>query len=409
MKIWLADLTHTQQTIASDVIPAGVGMIAEYALTKVPEISDVRLFKYPEELARAFSKEQPHLIGFSNYCWNSALSLSFAKEIKRQFPSVTTVVGGPHFPADAKEQEVVLRSVPWVDYYVSREAEHAFASLLRALIDADFEKSRLPPNLPNLSFLDGAGKVHSSPKVERILDLTLIPSPYLSGRLDEFFDGRLLPVIQTARGCPFTCTFCTEGLSYWNKVRHKTADVCHQEILYIAEKLHQLPKDKRRTDLLIADSNFGMFKEDIETCKVIAEVQDRFEYPKYINVATGKNKKERILEAASLVRGAMKFAGSVQSLDPAVQENIKRKNISADQIMDMAIKSSEIGANTYSEVILGLPGDSLDAHFRTLETLVDSGFNTICMYTLMMLTGTEMGTEAVRRQYGMQVRYRVIP
>ena len=29
------------------------------------------------------------------------------------------------------------------------------------------------------------------------MDLTLIPSPYLSGRLNEFLDGRLMPVIQT--------------------------------------------------------------------------------------------------------------------------------------------------------------------------------------------------------------------
>ena len=40
------------------------------------------------------------------------------------------------------------------------------------------------------------------------MDLTLIPSPYLSGRLDQFLDGKLMPVIQTNRGCPFSCTFC---------------------------------------------------------------------------------------------------------------------------------------------------------------------------------------------------------
>ena len=65
--------------------------------------------------------------------------------------------------------------------------------------------------------------------------------------------------------------------------------------------------------------------KDLDTCKVIAEEQDKTGYPKYINVATGKNKKERVLEAAKIVKGAMKLAGSVQSLDGEVQENIKRK------------------------------------------------------------------------------------
>ena len=38
MKIWLADLTYTQQSIASDVVPAGIGMTAEYTEKKIPNI-----------------------------------------------------------------------------------------------------------------------------------------------------------------------------------------------------------------------------------------------------------------------------------------------------------------------------------------------------------------------------------
>ena len=56
------------------------------------------------------------------------------------------------------------------------------------------------------------------------------------------------------------------------------------------------------------------------------------------NVATEKQKK-KVLEAARLVNGAMKLAGSVQSLDAEVQQNMKRSNISADQIVDMALEA----------------------------------------------------------------------
>ena len=181
------------------------------------------------------------------------------------------------------------------------------------------------------------------------------------------------------------------------------------EISYISEKMNKLPKNKRRTDLLIADSNFGMFEEDLETCKVIAKKKNKNNYPKYINVATGKNKKERVLEAAKIVQGAMKLAGSVQSLDPDIQQNIKRKNISSKEIVDMALKSSEIGANTYSEVILGLPGDTKEKHFQTLKTLVESSFTTISMYQLMILPGTELGSKETKVKYKMRTKYRVVP
>ena len=50
MKVWLADLTYTQQTIASDFVPAAIGMISEYLESKIPSIPKTRLFKFPEYL-----------------------------------------------------------------------------------------------------------------------------------------------------------------------------------------------------------------------------------------------------------------------------------------------------------------------------------------------------------------------
>ena len=40
----------------------------------------------------------------------------------------------------------------------------------------------------------------------------IIPSPYTTGLLDKFLDGNLIPAFETARGCPFMCTFCDQGL-----------------------------------------------------------------------------------------------------------------------------------------------------------------------------------------------------
>ena len=47
--------------------------------------------------------------------------------------------------------------------------------------------------------------------LERIKDLDEIPSPYLNGMMDKFFDGKLTPFLETNRGCPFTCSFCHTG------------------------------------------------------------------------------------------------------------------------------------------------------------------------------------------------------
>ena len=292
MKIFLADLTYTQQTLASDVVPAAVAGIAEYLLRDCRSYDlEVKIFKYPETLLDELEVGFPDIIGFSNYIWNSSLSFEFARLIKAHSDNVITVMGGPNFPTERVEQKAFLTENRGIDYYIVKEAEKAFAELVKYIIKYDKADENIVEKVPNLVFLDELGTLRESTKIERIMDLSLIPSPYLSGRLDEFLDGKLVPVIQTNRGCPFTCTFCTEGQSYWTKVKKKPAKLVADEIAYIAEAMNQLPAKAARKDLLISDSNFGMFPEDLETANVIHDQQEKYSYPSYINVATGKIKK----------------------------------------------------------------------------------------------------------------------
>ena len=141
-----------------------------------------------------------------------------------------------------------------------------------------------------------------------------------------------------------------------------------------------------RNDLWLVDSNFGMYNEDLETCKSIAECQTQYNWPEYIQCDTGKNNKPRVLSAARLVKGAMRLSGSVQTLDSDVLKNIKRSNISGDSLMQLAVEAAEIDADSRSEIILGLPGESLKSHFQTIDTVIDARFNHVNTYQLMMLT-----------------------
>lgn len=91
--------------------------------------------------------------------------------------------------------------------------------------------------------------------------------------LDRYFDGQWLPIIQTNRGCPFTCTFCVEGNDFYTKVYKSAFHRLEAEPKYIAGKVSSIENENKRKDLHIADSNFGMYKEDIDTCKVINRLQ----------------------------------------------------------------------------------------------------------------------------------------
>lgn len=411
MRVMLCDLTYTQQTISSDVMPAAVGCLATYAERELGDRVSIDIYKFPETLVEALeSGEPPHIVGFSNYAWNEDLSTQFARVIKAKYPSTIIVFGGPNYPTNLLEQERFLRKYPQIDFYVVKEGEIGFTRLLSALFDADLKPEGVPLDLASVHRI-ADGNFVASLMTPRIRDLSEVPSPYLSGKLDKFFDGVMLPIIQTNRGCPFQCTFCVEGVDYYNKVaKTKGLQKVEDELEYIAHRMADLRDSKGgRGDLHIADSNFGMYKEDLDICHFIASKQKQYSYPEYINVATGKNHKERVLEAASVINGALRLSGSVQSLDQAVLKNIKRANIDANQIIDLALSASKIGANSYSEIILGLPGDTFEGHMLTTKIIVEAGFNIVCLYQLMLLPGTDLASDESIDKWKMVTRYRAIP
>ena len=409
IKIWLVDPTYTQQQISSESMPSAIGGIATFTEKHLKLKNPIRIFKYPEKLAMALENEIPNVIGFSNYMWNSELSLALARRIKEYAADTIVVMGGPNYPVVASEQEIFLRNHPEIDFHIKGEGEVAFANLMAELIRSNMKKSNLKSELPSVHYISHDNKAMITSSVERIKDLTEIPSPYLEGKMDEFFDGKLQPVIQTTRGCPFGCTFCVEGMSYYTKVYRNKQDKTKSELNYIGSKMQQVRNKGGRNDLWLVDSNFGMYNEDLETCKSIADCQEKYHWPEYIQCDTGKNNKPRVLSAARLVKGAIRLSGSVQTLDDNVLKNIKRSNISGDSLMQLAIEAAEIDADSRSEIILGLPGESLKSHFQTINTIIDARFNHVNTYQLMMLPGTEIDSPITRDQFEMKTRFRILP
>ena len=200
-----------------------------------------------------------------------------------------------------------------------------------------------------------------------------------------------------------------EGELYYNRVNRSKHEKIDVELEYIGKKMKTVVEKGGGNNLLIVDSNFGMFNWDVDTCKTIARCQDKYNWPEYIHVNTGKNNKEKVLNAANLVRGAIRLSGSVQTLDTQTLKNIKRSNISADKLMELAMESSKINADSRSEIILCLPGEKKQSHFDTIKAIIDAGFNRVDSYQLMMLPGTELCTDDTKKKYEMSLRYRVLP
>jgi len=404
INIWLADLTHTAQGISAATFPLGISFVYSYSKKMLGKEFNFELFKFPSHLAEALNKKFPTVLCFSNYSWNFELANKFASVVKESNPNVVTIFGGPNFPTVTDEMLEFLKKRTNIDFYIELEGELGFVSLLKKLSEYDFNATKLKENgekTLNTSYVYNNNLIHG-PK-QRIADVNVIPSPYLTGALDKFFDLPLVPMVETTRGCPFSCTFCSDGAVIKNKVSRYDPERIKEELYYIAKKV------KNVDELIITDLNFGMYKQDVETAKVIADIQKNYKYPTIMAGSAGKNMPKRIIEVAKIVKGWV-LGSSVQSTDPEVLKSIKRSNISSNaykEVIDFG--NSNNSMKTYSEVILGLPGDTKQKHFETIRFGVDSNVNRMSMYQAMLLAGTEMASNADRKKFGLITKFRTIP
>ena len=205
-KVYLADLTHTRNGIMALTFPLGTAFVAAYAKQVLGGDFEFSLFKFPDRLSQAISEGPPHVLALSNYSWNLELGYKLSTWAKRQHPNLIVIFGGPNFPVSADEKLKFLRQRSVIDVYVENEGEVGFAELLRKLEEygfdiAAFKRSHEP--VGNCTYLNGNELIEGG--IERIKDVNIIPSPYLTGTLDEFFELPLTPMIETTRGCPFSC------------------------------------------------------------------------------------------------------------------------------------------------------------------------------------------------------------
>ncbi len=404
--VWLCDLTHSFQTNAMNKMPLAIGMIASYCIKMLDGNISFQILKFLTELLDEIKNTDnvPFVVGFSNYVWNNNLNLEASKRIKKLYPQATIVFGGPNFPVDDTEQIQFLKKAPWIDFYLPFEGEKSFSSLIKLLLDVGEDLNKIKKMCPPQTiYLDGDNLIKGD--ILPPLEASELSSPYLDGFFDKYFKT-LVPLIQTTRGCPFSCTYCCSGAKNESKIKHRDLGQLNNELEYIAKRC------SNAFELYIADSNFGMYSHDIEFCKDIAKIQSDYSWPKIISVTTGKKNKERIYQAAKLTSGAISIAVSVQSTEPEVLKNVKRVNMPLDVLLSLAKSTKELSPDSrlYSDIILGLPGDTLGAHLKSIKDVIDKGsVDSIVPFQLMILPGTLLATKGSRDKYQMVTRYRVLP
>ena len=400
--IFLADLTHTGMRIATENFPLNIGLLATYAMKRFGTDIEVRLFKYPEALHAALQHERCDVLGCSTYVWNNNLSEWACRTAKGLNPDVVTVRGGWNFPLLAEQQHAYMRKHRLTDVFCRNEGEVSFSSLIERLLSTAAWKET---PIAGAVFLDQSGRCVRGEDLPRIKRLDDIPSPYTSGLMDAFFDGRLTPIIETARGCPFSCNYCNNSHAYYNQVRFFSVEYVEEEIRYIAERISRT----EIRNLLIADTNFGMYERDTRIARTLAATQRTHLWPLGIGTSTAKNNLKRLVEITDILGNALTVSMSVQSMNPETLKAIHRENIDIGVYHKISSALAAKGGSQIAEVIVPLPEETFDSYMKGVRKLLDMGAQRLISYTLQLNHGTVYKDDDFRRQFGYKGQFRLIP
>jgi len=403
MLIYLADLAHNYLR-GSHTVPLNIAYLAAHTKMQFGDKIEIRLFKYANELLDALDEKQSDLIGLFNYTWNYRLNAFVGGYIKQNWPCLPVVMGGPNIRLDRAGIAQFLKQNSYVDIYCLLEGEIPLAKIIAALIDKKSVGSSvkyLKNAKINSCFSLVAGKLAGSHQPNNELNLDYIPSPYLSGILDPFLKENLIPLLETNRGCPYSCAYCSWGVSAHNKLKQFGLARVKSEMDYIAGK-------KFFPYWIIADANFGILERDIDIAKHLDYLHKNKKPFTHLEIWWDKSARDNMVEIARLLKGLSSAYIAFQTFDPLVLNLIGRRNISLERLKDISRSLSKYSERLHTDILLGLPGETMDSHLNSLNTAFNYGFNSIGGGEVRLLMGSELETASARKKYNLKTKYRLV-
>jgi putative methyltransferase len=397
LKIYLCDLVY-DSIVTNYVVPLNVAYIGACVKGRYADQVDITIFKYPKQLEEALHKAPPDILGLSHYSWNARLDILFLKMAKRLNADVITVMGGPHIRTDPDDIQSYLSTNPDLDYYIMYEGEEPFSDIVGEIIGGCVLKE-LPPGCAGIVDGEFIFKPVLFNKKPKIIDL---PSPYLSGLLDPFLaNPKMIPLLETNRGCPFGCVYCTWGVAALSKIRQRPLELIYEEIDYVAEK------SVGQVNWIFCDANFGLLPRDVDIAKKIREVIDRKGYPVNVTLWHSKNACERNIEIVKVI-GTKVGNIAIQSADPKVLKNCGRGNIKIEDLKRHVNYYKNNNLEVTTDILIGLPGESAQSHLQTLKAAFDIGFDKVHPYNIRMLPGSKYESDEYRWKYNVKTKYRPV-
>ena len=307
----------------------------------------------PLEIAETLLEAAPKILGLGVYVWNAGPTLELLGILRRLRPDLKIVLGGPEVSYEWDQQPIIGLA----DHVITGEADLAFASLCKSLLSATDPR---PP------------KLIAAP----VPDVAALALPY------DLYEARDLEhrvvYVEASRGCPFTCEFCLSSLEI--PVRQFPLD----PFLVAMQQLH----DRGLRRFKFVDRTFNL---NLATSRRILQFfLDRLSPELFVHFEMIPDRLPAELREliAQFPAGTLQFEVGIQTFDREVEARISRRQ-NHDRLADnFHWLRQHSGVHLHADLIVGLPGETLESFGRGFDRLIDLRPQEIQVGILKRLRGT---------------------
>ncbi len=317
------------------------------------------------DMLGAILAQRPRIVGLGVYIWNVEETTRLVADLKRVAPEVIVVLGGPEVSYETDDLEIARLA----DYVITGEGDVAFAGLCRELLSAGSVAFR---SAKVRSFAERKATLLHAP-VPVLTDLALPYDLYT----DEDIAHRVL-YVEASRGCPFTCEFCLSALPI--PVRQFPLEEFLAAMSRLLERGTKCFKFVDRTfnlNLRVSRAILDFFLQRYQP--------GMFLHFELIPDRLPDSLKELIVQFPA---GALQFEVGIQTFNEEVSHLISRHQDNALVDQNLSWLRDHTAVHVHADLIVGLPGESLDSFATGFDRLVRLAPHEIQVGILKRLRGT---------------------
>jgi radical SAM superfamily enzyme YgiQ (UPF0313 family) len=317
---------------------------------------------------------RPDVVGISTITPTVKRGYALADECRAL--GIPVIVGGPHVTFLPDE------ALAHADIVVRGEGEQAMNALLD-LWHAGYVKATDADctRIPNLTWKDSAGAIHHNPMAPWIDDLDGLPVPDFSladGTADCRFGGKTTVMVQTSRGCPFDCSFCSVTGMFGKKFRYRS----------IESVLREVRRYNRRDHFVFfCDDNFTANKRRAREL-VGAMMQEKLRFQWSTQVRTDLARDPELVALMKRAGCHTVFIG-FESVNPKSLTEMK-KNQTLEEIRNAMRVIQGAGIHIHGMFVFGFEEDDWQTVEATVRLAREMKLTSVQLLILTPLPGSEL-------------------